>query len=351
MENSQEISTISNHISNHLEFEQFLHEKELQETKKLLNNKFTKFDEIYEFELGKDNAFRCIIPDFYNSFNNLVLIVKSEEQMELHKLIDEIKFIIGGEFYDSVDGNFLKILLEHYNLTEIYQNNTTIIPIPFPLIMKNNVVFSHDSLFHHKELYVKFKSNVTSCSLRLTHYNNLNNQEIVTQNANFKNFINKDSQFGSQLGQVYKFFNFTESEIKSQTEEITKTLYLNHFSSHMFILFTDKFNNIIEHKIFDTLELQLNGVSYIKTTYELLVFDTVQKYKHIGYYYLNLKNLSTNGKFPFESMVNFSLVDSPRLKLKLLPEYINSEIKMHIGTISYNCLSYTGGCVQCSFLN
>lgn len=209
--------------------------------------------------------------------------------------------------------------------------NIVIIPMPIPLVLKDSVVFNCKSIYHDKRLKVIFNIPIESYELKVTHYTHKPNIDLEVNNSNFKNLIKQNT-----LGQVYKSFQY-------QTYDFIqiKILYFNLFSSHMFIVFTDQNNNIVKEKTFTNLHIVINAQDTIVSTCELLKYDTIKQYgKFEGYYYINLENFEYMQTHLFDTMVNFSLIDSVRLKITPVEQFANSGLKVHIGVISYNGMYY-----------
>lgn len=321
-------------------FMPFLYEKDLQNSKKLLNYKFSKQDIICY-----PNGQSIHILNHGDSFNDLVLIVKlnTSDKVELHKLINHVEFTIGGQSFDKISGVFLNVLLKHYKLHAMQTENILIIPIPMPLILRNSVVFSCESLGLDKRFKVMFNTPVQSYELRVTYYMHQHNQELKVNNTEFKTFLNNN-----KLGQIYNFFQYDIYDFSNGVQVID----FNFPSSHMFFTFTDQNNNIIKDKTFTEFTMQVNGQDTIVSTHELLKYDTLKKYgKFEGYYYVNLENFEYNLSHTFDTMINFSYIDHLRLKINPIQQFKNSGLKLHVGSISYNCLRYENGGVGIMYNN
>lgn len=336
-------------------FETFLYNKELQETKNLLNCDFKQIDVICECEIH--NMTVNFIMSQNDDFNDLILIVKCPNKPTLNKLIDCVKLYIGGHPYDTIPGNFIEILLKHYDLESLYQDDTIMIPIPFSLIIKKSMFFSKMSTNYEKRIYIKFNCDVNACSVKYTKYlHDLSFQNIITQNTNFFTFIEKCNPYfiDNEIKCFPQIFKFFQNEINRKICDVhfTSNLNFNFYSSHIFIVFTDSSNNIIKNKIFSNLDLTLNNNTIISATYESLLDDTSKSYgQHSGHYCLNLENINTHDLFYFKAMPNFSFVDNIKLKINFLPEFVNVGNEIHVGCISYNSFVYYNNVTSLLFVN
>ena len=257
------------------------------------------------------------------------------ENFNINKLFEQIELFIGDKLLNTIDGTQIKTLLELFNHTYIYNNdsinNELIIPLCFDLFSQNNCIYlSHINPVNSIKVVFTCSNDylnlIESLDLKIDYLFDTHSNDLINVKPELKSKLESElkSELKTNLFETnYKYFQF-QSFYHNNTKFLNYQLNFNGFVSGMYIILSNenKTNLITTH---GDITIGINGYDIINTSFLDLKLTTTEYYMSLGYYYMDFKNL-----------INFNNIDNVSLKIR--NTLCSFDIKLC--ALSYDSLCY-----------
>ncbi len=313
--------------------------------KAMIDRNFIEDAEIVRYStleaIGGYSKLSFILPHFgYDNYNMHVgyhcpiLIIKFKKTVTVPKklkdIIDSLELEVGGCRIDKIFGTFLEMILKMNHLTwlteEVLDTEDTEdnkytcikIPVPFDIMMNNNMLITSKMIFHEARIFVNLVDHdiIENVSLEYEIYGN--KKIDLTENIDM---LIKQNQYQDQM------MIFT-SDLQ---HVVNVSLWFNHPIYMIYFCHTDANDNLITNNIVDEMTLLFNNHIVLDQYHKI---DTMP-----GYYFIPFTGDPTLKQVT--DTINFSRIDSVILKVKVKKNNTTvTAIQIHIGSVADNVVRY-----------
>jgi hypothetical protein len=279
------------------------------------------------------------------AFNDIRFVISLNDndlttKINIWDIIKKISIIIGGFEYDKLNGYAIDVLLKRQNKSYTQFGNQIIIPIPFDIISRENLIFLELSHNHDVVINIDFGVKCVGESYLIAKY--YDNDNFIYYN----NIIQSKSIYYSyQYINIINVIQWHDYSIKDNISNICTFLNFNHVTSDIFFIFTDdETGKIIKNKMFEECILEFEEFDKSIISFISLRHKSNENNCDDGVYWLSLEGIKRDNKEylktnKYQKYPNLSNFQEMKLYLNDVTK-LSSKFSLSIYAISLNCAMY-----------